>query len=192
MRIIGGSARGIQLFAPKGEVIRPVPDAVRESLFNILQKENLEGKRVLDLFAGTGSLGLEALSRGAFSCLFVERLPAALEALARNLKASGFQARGRILATDALFIHLHPEVKGESFELIFADPPYPYLELTRVRRDLLSLLNALLRGSLLSSKGLLIVGHRFGLMNEGVPFREMLHDRRRYRKREVSFFSKIR
>ena len=117
MRVITGSARGRRLKTPEGLDIRPTTDNVKEALFNIIQFD-VEGRRVLDLFAGTGQLGIEALSRGAASAVFVDQDREALKIVRENLKTCGLQASVR--QEDALRA-LHRE---ERFDLIFVDPPY--------------------------------------------------------------------
>ena len=118
MRIISGTAKGHSLKVPR-EVARPTTDRVRESLFGILQGV-IEGSRVLDLFAGSGALGLEALSRGAASCTFVEQNRGAVKAVEDNLRKTGFEG-GKVVSRD-VFAYLRGE-RG-SYDLIFADPPY--------------------------------------------------------------------
>ena len=129
MRIIGGTARGLHL-SPVGEGdakahLRPTSDRVRESIFNLLINGGygnpLAGARVLDVFAGTGALGLEALSRGAAQTVFLENGPAALAILQRNIKLMRAEDRTGILRRDALKPGLNP---GAGFDLIFLDPPY--------------------------------------------------------------------
>jgi len=129
MRITGGIARGIVLRSPRGDTVRPATDQMRQAVFNRLG-ESVAHARCLDLFAGTGSYGLEALSRGAASCTFVERDRTALAALATNLtavchSASRPQSVGRITGTDATRWSAPP---GTTFDLIFADPPYDLAE----------------------------------------------------------------
>ena len=108
--------------APKGHSTRPTADRARQALFNVLEHASwsrpLAGARVLDLFAGSGALGLEALSRGAASCVFVDHDRAAREAIAQNLATLGLSAHGQILAADATRPPAGP------FDLVFADPPY--------------------------------------------------------------------
>ncbi len=118
MRIISGIAKGHSLKVPR-EVARPTTDRVRESLFGVLQSV-IEGSRTLDLFAGSGALGLEALSRGASSCVFVDQNRGAVRAIEENLKKTGL-ANGKVVSRDVLSY-----LKGErtSYDLIFADPPY--------------------------------------------------------------------
>ena len=119
MRIIAGRWRGRALVAPPGSATRPTSDRTREALFSMLASRlgDLEGLAVADLFAGTGALGLEALSRGARSCTFVERDPRALAALRANVAALGAQGAD-IRATSALGF------RGGPFDLVFLDPPY--------------------------------------------------------------------
>lgn len=123
MRIIGGSFRGRRLVAPPGKGTRPPLDRQRETLFNLLG-QHLEGLDVLDLFAGTGSLGLEALSRGARRVLFVEADPRAAAALRENVQHLGAAERVEVIRGDALRI---PAPCAGPFDLVFVDPPFPLL-----------------------------------------------------------------
>ena len=122
MRIIGGEWRRRALVAPKGETTRPTADRVRETLFNMLASRigAFEELRVADLFAGSGALGLEALSRGAAHCLFVERDSAALKALHANITALGAIERADVIAESVL--RLGPT--RTTTDLIMLDPPY--------------------------------------------------------------------
>ncbi|MEO5753374.1 MAG: 16S rRNA (guanine(966)-N(2))-methyltransferase RsmD [Chthoniobacterales bacterium] len=119
MRVIAGSAGGLRLFVPKTD-IRPTMDRVKAAIFSSLG-ERVIGARVLDLFAGTGGLGLEALSRGAASAMFVESDRAATSAIERNLALTGLT--GRIRKQD-VFDFLSHSSTAEAHDLIFADPPY--------------------------------------------------------------------
>jgi 16S rRNA (guanine966-N2)-methyltransferase len=125
MRIVAGRHRGAALATPKGQDIRPTSDRVRESLFNILAHGigiEIAGARVLDLFAGTGALGLEAMSRGASFALFVEESAEARGLIRRNVEAFGLMGATKIFRRDAT--HLG-EIGGMApFDLVFADPPY--------------------------------------------------------------------
>ena len=117
MRVITGSARGRRLKTPEGMDIRPTTDNVKESVFNILQFD-IEGRRVLDLFAGTGQLGIECLSRGAREAIFIDQNREAVKIVKENLKACGFTAP--VLQQDALSY-----LRGcGKFDLILVDPPY--------------------------------------------------------------------
>lgn len=126
MRIVAGSFRGRPLAVPADGRTRPTSDRVREAMFNILAHGidgfALEGARVLDLFAGTGALGLEALSRGAARCLFVEEAPEARALIRENVEALGLTGVTRIWRRDAA--SLGPAGAAERFELAFLDPPY--------------------------------------------------------------------
>ena len=117
MRVITGIARGRRLKTPEGMDIRPTTDNVKESVFNILQFD-IEGRRVLDLFAGTGQLGIECLSRGAKEAVFIDQNRDAVKIVRENLKVCGFSAP--VLQQDALS-YLN---NCGSFDLIFVDPPY--------------------------------------------------------------------
>lgn len=123
MRIISGTSRGRRLTAPRGKILRPTSDRVKESIFNILGKE-VEGKVVLDLFAGTGNLGIEALSRGAARATFVERAREALRAIQRNLLQCGFTDRAEVIPKEVERAITLLESRRESFDLILMDPPY--------------------------------------------------------------------
>ena len=126
MRIVGGTLRGRPLASPKHEGVRPTSDRVREAVFNILTHGiagfSLEGAKVLDLFAGTGALGLEALSRGASTCLFVEDDAEARALIRQNVEAFGLTGVTRIFRRDAT--DLGPAGKHKGFTQAFLDPPY--------------------------------------------------------------------
>jgi len=120
MRVITGSARGRRLKELEGMETRPTTDRVKEGLFNILQFD-IEGRRVLDLFAGTGQLGIECLSRGAVSAVFVDRRTDAVKLIKENLKITELTDRAWVVSGDSM-----EYLKGvrEKFDLIFLDPPY--------------------------------------------------------------------
>ncbi len=126
MRIVGGRFRGRALAAPAGQHTRPTSDRVRESLFNILahgiEGLEIEGARVLDLFAGTGALGVEALSRGAAYCLFVEDNADARGIIRENIEALGLTGASKVWRRDAT--KLGTAASMPPFQLLFADPPY--------------------------------------------------------------------
>jgi len=125
VRIVGGKFRGRPLVTPTSNAIRPTTDRTRESLFNILAHnfaDKVEGGRVLDLFAGTGALGLEALSRGARFATFVEESAEGRGLLRQNIEAFGLQGHTKILRRDACALGIVGTM--EPFDLIFADPPY--------------------------------------------------------------------
>ena len=117
MRVITGSARGRKLKTPQGYDIRPTTDVVKEAVFNIIQFD-IEGRRVLDLFAGTGQMGIECLSRGAASAVFVDESKDAIAIVKDNLKTCGFSAT--VLQEDSKSFLKH----CGKFDIVFVDPPY--------------------------------------------------------------------
>lgn len=122
MRIITGEAKGVRLASLPGDATRPTSERVKEAIFSSLQFD-LEGRRALDLFAGSGQLGLEALSRGAVSCMFVDAAPEAIAIVKENAVKTGFFSRAKFLISDYRS-YLRKAAKGEGFTLIFLDPPY--------------------------------------------------------------------
>jgi 16S rRNA (guanine966-N2)-methyltransferase len=145
MRVITGSARGRRLNELKGTKARPTADHVKEAMFNIVQFR-VEGRRVLDLFAGTGQLGIEALSRGAKSATFLDMRPEAVRLVRENLSLCKLEGRAKVLLGGAL------EFLGrtdETFDLIFLDPPYES-ELLK------SALEAIARFDILSDHGIIL------------------------------------
>lgn len=128
MRIVAGQFKGRPIQAPKTDATRPTSDRARESLFNILAHADwapsLEGARVIDLFAGSGALGFEALSRGASFCLFVDTAHAARGAIRNNVEALGLFGATRIHRRSAAALGEKPAGLGERFDVAFLDPPY--------------------------------------------------------------------
>ena len=120
MRVITGSARGRRLKELEGSETRPTTDRVKEGMFSALQFE-IEGRKVLDLFAGTGQLGIECLSRGAAYAVFVDRRPDAVKLIRENLKLTGLQDRARVEAGDSLAFL---DALREKFDIVLLDPPY--------------------------------------------------------------------
>ena len=128
MRIVSGQYKGKSIAAPEGSATRPTSDRAREAVFNILEHApwvpSLRGARALDLFAGSGALGLEALSRGAAFCLFVETDEAARGAIRDNVEALHLFGCTRIHRRDATDLGPRPASAGPAFDLVFLDPPY--------------------------------------------------------------------
>lgn len=195
MRIIGGRFRGRPLLSVRGQKTRPTADRLRETLFNILGPRVREAA-VLDLFAGTGALGLEALSRGAAFAAFVEIDRAALSVIQKNIDRCGLSDRAATVRCNAA-AHLTPLTGlGRQFDLIFLDPPYGKALAPPA-------LTALLRGDLLTDNARLVVEHAPGdpvlppspdphpaprnpqLTDPHPAF--TLTDRRKYGKTEISF-----
>ncbi|MEE1238531.1 MAG: 16S rRNA (guanine(966)-N(2))-methyltransferase RsmD [Acutalibacteraceae bacterium] len=120
MRIITGLARGKRLVTPEGRDVRPTPERVKEGLFSALQFD-IEGRRVLDLFAGSGQLGLEALSRGAESAVFVDASDASVKIVKQNIEITGFSDKAKVFRSDyASFAAAY----RDTFDIAFLDPPY--------------------------------------------------------------------
>ncbi len=127
MRVIAGKARRIQLVTPEGLNTRPTTDRIKETLFNMINSE-LYDCRFLDLFSGSGGIGIEALSRGAAFCTFVENNSSALSCIRQNLKKTKMEEQSRIINMDAVQAVKTMQVKGERpYDFIFMDPPYNHL-----------------------------------------------------------------
>ena len=152
MRVIGGIYRSRRLRAVEGPSVRPTSDRLRETLFNILGGR-VAGSRFLDLCAGSGAVGIEALSRGALTTVFVEQSRTACRVIEANLQALGITAQARIICRDVIAALKQMEPAASPFELIFFDPPYA--------SDLYeTVLGYLGESTLLAADGVLIVEHR--------------------------------
>lgn len=154
MRIVAGQFKGRLLQAPKTNATRPTSDRARESLFNMVAHAPwappLEGARVIDLFAGSGALGLEAMSRGAGFCLFVETAHPAMSAIRKNISAFELTNATRMHRRSAIDLGPRPEALATPFDLAFLDPPY--------RKGLVEpCLSALAAGAWLSENALIVV-----------------------------------
>ena len=150
MRVISGEMGGRRIKAPKGQRTRPTADRVREAIFSTVAPW-LPGARVLDLYAGSGALGIEALSRGAGSAVFVESDPEAARVIRENLAVLGLTDRARIIRADALRAIERLARAGTRFTVILLDPPYS--------APLEPALSRLARGRVLEPSGLVIVQH---------------------------------
>lgn len=128
MRIVSGDFRGKALITPEGDATRPTSDRARQAIFNILEhaawSPGVRERRVIDLFAGSGALGFEALSRGATFCLFVETAEAARGAIRDNVESMGLFGRTRVHRRSAIDLGVKPGADGPAFDLAFLDPPY--------------------------------------------------------------------
>jgi len=120
VRVITGIARGRRLETLPGESTRPTSEKVKESLFSAIQFD-IEGRRVLDLFAGSGQLGIEALSRGASGCVFVDKNTEAMQVIRRNLQHTGLSEKAQVVGAEAITYLTRPK---DRFDLVFLDPPY--------------------------------------------------------------------
>ena len=120
MRVITGTARGMKLLAPEGLNTRPTREAVKEAIFSMIQFET-EGARVLDLFAGSGQMGIEALSRSAASCVFTDTSPEAVKIIKENLNHTKLMNKARVACCDWTVA-----LRNATFDIAFVDPPYAY------------------------------------------------------------------
>jgi 16S rRNA (guanine966-N2)-methyltransferase len=134
MRIIAGERKGHAIFAPKGLETRPTSDRVRENVFNIVAPW-IEGARVLDLYAGSGAMGLEALSRGAAAAVFLEAEPQAIRAIERNLEKLRLTG-ARVVRLDAITGLAQEAASGRKYDLVLADPPYSMTDYDALARYL--------------------------------------------------------
>lgn len=154
MRIVGGEFRGRSLSAPEGRNTRPTSDRARQAVFNILEHAEfapaLNDARVMDVFAGSGALGLEALSRGAAFCLFVDTDDEARGAIRDNVEAFGLFGVTRIHRRDATQLGVRPGPASEAFDLVFMDPPYH-------KGLVLPAMEALQKGRWITPEALLVV-----------------------------------
>ena len=123
MRVVAGKARSLQLMAVPGMDVRPTTDRIKETLFNMIANE-VPGSRFLDLFAGSGAIGIEALSRGAEKAVFVDKSRAAIQCIQKNLEHVKMSKDATVLQLDALAAISRLEQKKEQFDVIFMDPPY--------------------------------------------------------------------
>ncbi len=182
MRIVAGDLRGRPIQAPEGQEVRPTSDRAREAIFNILEhaswSQGTRDLRAIDLFAGSGAMGLEALSRGAAACLFVELAEASLVAIRANIRAFALEPRTRMLRQDATRLSRLPELDAP-YELAFLDPPY-------AKGLAEPALAALKDGGWLAAEALVVLERGSGEAPIEPPGFEIL-DQRRYGKAEVLF-----
>lgn len=149
MRIITGKAKGVRLTTLSGDAVRPTTEMTKEGVFSAIQFDLAE-KSFLDLFAGSGQMGLEAISRGASSCTFVDCSEDSLKILRKNVEKTGFLLQTRVIRSEYGEYIKSASKRGQSFDFVFADPPYD--------KDLTSeLIKRIIRGGLVKDGGLLMV-----------------------------------
>ncbi|MDO8140508.1 MAG: 16S rRNA (guanine(966)-N(2))-methyltransferase RsmD [Candidatus Brocadiales bacterium] len=188
MRIIAGSARGIHLSSLKGDRTRPIQDRTKASLFNILSGV-IPGSRVLDMYAGTGAIGIEALSRGAMSCFFIENDRSAIEVIKKNLEVAKLQDKAQVLLYDVFEIIPYLEKNNVKADVVFVTPPYPLVEKSTYRDRLLNLFSLMCSKHIIQPEGLIMLQLRktdFEIP-PGVLYLE-LSDTRTYGDTQFSFF----
>ena len=182
MRISSGELRGRRLQSPKGLRTRPTSEFLRQAIFNTIA-DRIRGASVLDLFAGTGAIGLEALSRGAATATFVERDRRAVAGLRANLAALSLAARARVIAGDVLAALGALQAAGEAFDYLFLDPPYAADQAIRC-------IETLAPGALLSENAVLVVQafHKTNLPDQAGLLRRS--GQRRYGESALTFYIK--
>ena len=181
MRILTGQSKGKRLKVPKEKSLRPTAARIKKSMFDILGPE-IPGTRVLDLFSGSGNLGIEALSLGAESCVFVEKNPATAGIIAQNLRSCGYTEQSRILNFDFRKALSMLSAENCGFNLVFVDPPYEFYEKTgshELARDI---------RSVVGEKGMMIIEHPSGnvINSEGFDVRT-----KKYGGTSVSFLRRL-
>jgi len=179
MRIIAGTKRGMKLISPETRATRPITDRIKESLFNVLQNYDLlAGARVADLFCGVGSLGLEALSRGAAFVTFVENNEEVLAILEKNVVKAGFASQCRVVRASAFRVGAPPGPAGAPYDLVFVDPPYASTQDVGEQSSLADLLRTLQKQVV--AKGVVVVRthRRVTMLEDYGPFHAI--DRRRW------------
>ncbi|RDV84485.1 16S rRNA (guanine(966)-N(2))-methyltransferase RsmD [Ammonifex thiophilus] len=181
MRVIGGEAKRCRLATLKGKDLRPTSERVKEALFNILANR-VPGSRFLDLFAGTGGIGIEALSRGAESAVFVERDPRAVKLIRENLERTGLSNRAQVYGRDVLSLLPYLARKKERFDLVYIDPPYQRGYEKKVLRLLAEL-------DLLEAEGLVVVESSARELPPDKVHRLVLKRRERYGDTALSFYA---
>ena len=189
MRIIAGTKKGMNLFSPKTDISRPITDRVKEALFNVLASSDLlAGKSVADLFSGVGSMGIESLSRGASSALFVEKDFGIVSILKKNIAKAGFAEKSKVIRADAFKVGAPVDI--QQHDLVFIDPPYRLTMNVGINSPLAGLLD-ILSGQMTPS-GIAVVRTEVpaSLLDQYGKF--CIIDRRQWGKMNVAFLGKSR
>lgn len=192
MRIISGKGKGKRLTALSSKKTRPILDRVKESLFNILGDSILDSV-VLDLFAGTGSLGIEALSRGAKRCLFVDNSTNAIRVIKKNLRDTGFLKKTVVLKINAFRLAGFLKNTHIKFDLMLVAPPYKLLDTDcRDRKRIFSLLDECVSREIINEKGVIVLQHHKKQMVSQESFKQLkVIDERRYGTTQLTFLRTI-
>ena len=166
MRIIAGKLKGTILYLPKDKNIRPLKDLARESIFNLLNHSNkislqLEQSNILDLYAGTGSFGLECLSRNARHVCFVENEKSAIKVLEKNIEKMDIRKKTKVFFKDAMNLIEKKNIVNLKFDLIFCDPPFKFTDISK-------LIQLIFNNNLLKESGIIIL-HRNKTTEEKLP-----------------------
>lgn len=180
MRIIAGKCKGRKLNSPVSGAIRPTLDRMKETLFNLIQNQ-IGQAECLDLFSGTGTLGIEALSRGAQHCIFVDSAKAAITLTQKNIAVCRLETQAKVLHLDALKALTHIATNHHRFHLIFLDPPYFFPQLGQILFEIDRL-------NLLHNDGLIIVEHDRTHNFNDVQVDFSLKKQKRYKKVAISIY----
>ena len=168
LRVISGNAKGRHLKVPAGTQIRPTSDKVRESLFNIIGRDNIEGSTLLDLFAGSGAVGIEAISRGAKCATLVDNNVRHIKVIKENIRTCGFHLSCEVIFGDVMSILNKFTIGERSYNIVFADPPYNY-------NNWSALLSKIINNVKILGYGFLIIEH-----SSKVSMPEKLNDLEEY------------
>ena len=184
MRIIAGKLKGATLYMPKGKNTRPLKDIVRENIFNLLTHSNkilfqFEQSNILDLYAGTGSFGLECISRQANSVYFIEKEKTVLKILEKNIEKLSIKKKTKILPNDVLTSIEKKNISEFKFDLIFCDPPYK-------NKNIEKLIEIIFNKSLLNKNGIIVL-HRNKTTEEKFPNYFKIIDERTYGVSKIIF-----
>ena len=187
MKIIGGKSRGLKLYGPKNNRTRPMNSKAKEAIFNIIQN-SIQDATILDLFAGTGSLGLEALSRGAKNCIFVENSSIAVDILKKNIEKANYKQCSKVIATN-VFKTLSV-LEDKNIDLIFFDPPYSYIDKPKTKNDSINFLKQLI--TKIKTKEINIIFHyrKNAMGKELISEPLQISDIRTYGTTEIMFIKK--
>ncbi len=188
MRVISGKAKGARLSALSSKGTRPILDRVKESLFSILGDFVVDSV-VLDVFAGTGSLGIEALSRGAKRCLFVDNNMHAVQVIKKNLQDTRFLEMAEILEKDAFALSAFLTDKCMKFDLILVAPPYRLIDSdSKDREKIFTLLDECASGQILNGSGIIVLQHHKKQIVSQENFKHLkVVDERRYGNTQLTF-----
>ena len=181
MRVLTGQFKGKKLKVPRGKSLRPTAARIKKSIFDILGSE-VPGTKVLDLFSGSGNLGIEALSLGAESCVFVEKNPATAGVIAQNLRSCGYTQQSRILNFDFRKALSMLSAENYGFDLVFIDPPYEFYEKTKPH----SLASEI--GIVIGERGIMVIEHPSGNVMKSEGFQVKT---RKYGGTSVSFLRRL-
>ncbi len=184
MRIISGKVRGLKLNSPKDDKVRPTTDRVKESMFNIISSYVMDAE-VLDLFAGSGALGIECISRGAKKCVFVDNSKDSIQTIKTNIDKSKLNNESDIIQKDYKDAMKYLSNKNMKFDIIFLDPPY-YEDLFESSIKNISLNN------LLNDDGIVVVEHDYGIKISDKVENLEKDKEKKYGKIALSFYKKVK